>query len=308
MTRRNPSQYNWDKLEFDETLLTRHFTRMGGRKITGVSIHHMIVLNRDMNSPDALNACYNIWQDRPASAHYGVDGDFVRQFVWDGDYAWANANTWANNHLLSIEHANATLDAPGTNNDYVVDERTFTSGAKLSAYIHNYYELKPQLDPKFTGRGYSQNSTVFSHGQLSNSGTACPGPYMKRNIHRYFDLMMDMYNTIKHGKPMPKPVTPVRSSPQPGKKSNEAIAREVIQGVWGNGQERVKRLSSAGYNPQTIQNMVNTLVSTRKSNTQVAQEVIKGIWGNNPDRHRRLVAAGYDYNAIQREVNRILGG
>lgn len=44
------------------------------------------------------------------------------------------------------------------------------------------------------------------------------------------------------------------------KKSNEQIAREVIQGLWGNGQDRRKRLSQAGYNPDTIQALVNKMM------------------------------------------------
>lgn len=310
MTRRAPHEYNWNKLEFDETLLTKHFTPLSGRKITGVSIHHMIVLNRDMNKPDALDACYNIWMDRPASANYGVDGDFVRQFVWDKDFAWANANTWANNHLISIEHANATLDLPGTDNDYVVDERTFYTGAKLTAFVLLLNDLTPRLDPRFNGRGFDKSSTIFSHGQLSDSGTACPGPFMRRNINRYFDIVNDIYSTAKRGgKIETAPANPQRSVPQPAKKSPEAVAREVIQGVWGNGSDRFNRLAQAGYNPQQIQNMVNTILSNARTNTnKIAREVIRGDWGNGADRYRRLTDAGLNPHQVQAEVNRILLG
>lgn len=43
----------------------------------------------------------------------------------------------------------------------------------------------------------------------------------------------------------------------PAKKTNEIIASEVIAGLWGNGNERKKRLADAGYNYQTIQAIVN---------------------------------------------------
>ena len=46
----------------------------------------------------------------------------------------------------------------------------------------------------------------------------------------------------------------------PSKKSNEEIAREVIQGKWGNGAARKKRLTEAGYNYSAIQAIVNKLV------------------------------------------------
>jgi hypothetical protein len=43
------------------------------------------------------------------------------------------------------------------------------------------------------------------------------------------------------------------------KKSNEAIAKEVLEGKWGNGQDRINRLTSAGYNYNAIQNIVNAI-------------------------------------------------
>ena len=45
-----------------------------------------------------------------------------------------------------------------------------------------------------------------------------------------------------------------------GKKSNETIAREVIQGKWGNGTDRKNRLASAGYDYKEIQRIVNRLL------------------------------------------------
>lgn len=42
-----------------------------------------------------------------------------------------------------------------------------------------------------------------------------------------------------------------------GKKSNEEIANEVIRGDWGNGQDRINRLTAAGYDYNAIQAIVN---------------------------------------------------
>lgn len=38
------------------------------------------------------------------------------------------------------------------------------------------------------------------------------------------------------------------------------VAKEVIQGVWGNGMERKKKLSDGGYDYTIIQSLVNTLL------------------------------------------------
>ena len=45
----------------------------------------------------------------------------------------------------------------------------------------------------------------------------------------------------------------------PKKKTNEEIAREVIQGKWGNGAARKKRITDAGYNYSIIQALVNKM-------------------------------------------------
>ena len=44
------------------------------------------------------------------------------------------------------------------------------------------------------------------------------------------------------------------------KKSIDEIAKEVIAGKWGNGQDRKKRLTEAGYDYNTVQNKVNKLL------------------------------------------------
>jgi len=43
----------------------------------------------------------------------------------------------------------------------------------------------------------------------------------------------------------------------------EEIARQVIQGKWGNGQDRKNRLTAAGYDYNTVQGMVNSILSGR---------------------------------------------
>ena len=89
------------------------------------------------------------------------------------------------------------------------------------------------------------------------------------------------------------------------KKSNEEIASEVIEGKWGNGEERKNRLTNAGYNYSDIQKIVNQKLN-KKSNEEIAKEVIGGKWGNQPERQKRLEKAGYNYKEIQKLVNEML--
>ena len=49
-------------------------------------------------------------------------------------------------------------------------------------------------------------------------------------------------------------------SAAPAKKSVDTLAKEVIQGKWGNGEERKKRLTAAGYDYYAVQKRVNEIL------------------------------------------------
>lgn len=106
----------------------------------------------------------------------------------------------------------------------------------------------------------------------------------------------------------PKPPAPKPPAPKPVKKSNEAVAAEVVAGLWGNGNARVAKLKAAGYNPILIQVLVNKKIKGDglKSMNVIVAEVIAGEWGNGDARKQRLKAAGYNYAAVQAEVNKRL--
>lgn len=43
----------------------------------------------------------------------------------------------------------------------------------------------------------------------------------------------------------------------------EETAREVIKGKWGNGEDRIKRLTNAGYDAKLVQEFVNAILYNR---------------------------------------------
>jgi GH25 family lysozyme M1 (1,4-beta-N-acetylmuramidase) len=68
--------------------------------------------------------------------------------------------------------------------------------------------------------------------------------------------------------PVPQP------TPVPVKKTNEEIADEVIRGLWGNGEDRVKRLTNAGYDYNAIQAIVNKKMGGGSTPIKVGDSVI----------------------------------
>lgn len=123
------------------------------------------------------------------------------------------------------------------------------------------------------------------------------------------------YGLKLKGSPTPAPAPSPKPAPTPSsKKSNTEIAKEVIQGKWGNGAERKKRLEDAGYDYAAVQKEVERLLyepekkPAKKSVDEVAREVIAGKWGNGAKRVYNLTKAGYNYYAVQKRVNKLLKG
>lgn len=104
----------------------------------------------------------------------------------------------------------------------------------------------------------------------------------------------------------PKYDVEVSTTPITSTKTIDELAREVLNGKWGNGSDRKTRLTKAGYNYDVVQSRVNEIVSGKKSVNEIAREVIAGKWGNGSDRKKRLTKAGYAYATVQAEVNRLL--
>lgn len=103
--------------------------------------------------------------------------------------------------------------------------------------------------------------------------------------------------------PTPAPKPPVTTPPK--RKTGQQLAQEVLDGKWGNGNDRIQNLRKEGYNAEAVQNEVN-LVLTRRNVTKLAREVIDRKWGDGEDRVKRLKAAGWDPQTVQNEVNRLL--
>ena len=116
-------------------------------------------------------------------------------------------------------------------------------------------------------------------------------------------------NISGYGRPRYDAEQTKEETPKEEPKTITQVAREVLKGKWGNGADRRKRLTEAGYDYEAVQKEVNRLYNSSKNTksvSELANEVIQGKWGAGDDRKKRLTEAGYDYDAVQNEVNRLL--
>lgn len=84
---------------------------------------------------------------------------------------------------------------------------------------------------------------------------------------------------LKYANSTATPSTPSKPV-EPPKKSNEEIANEVIDGKWGNGEDRKNRLTAAGYNYQAVQDIVNAKLGINKKVLKVGTNVKTIATGN----------------------------
>ena len=138
---------------------------------------------------------------------------------------------------------------------------------------------------------------------------------------RYFatlgNTVDEMLGQVSDGPTVQETTVPAKASVNTSNqgKSSETVAQEVLQGLWGNGQDRYDNLTNAGYDADHIQDLVNSMLSgdstgdsTSANLDSVAQEVLQGLWGNGQERYDSLTNAGYDAQAVQDRVNSLLNG
>lgn len=111
----------------------------------------------------------------------------------------------------------------------------------------------------YIGKEVTRNGKVYNCIECTGSfGGGIVYSYVAKTGSRYSFKGGTRSGTWTHHGLMTKWVSYPKITTE--KKTNEQIAREVIDGKWGNGIERKTRLQSAGYNYTEIQSLVNQLL------------------------------------------------
>lgn len=203
-----------------------NYQKGNNRKIKYIVIHYV-------GATGGAEANCNYFQNfyRAASAHYfvGHQGE-VWQCVEDKDIAWhCGALKYKHNECRNANSIGIEMCCRKSGNWYF-EPKTIASTIDLVKELMARYNI-----PK---------ENVIRHYDVT--GKQCPEPYV-RNIADWNSFKAQLVSTSK-------PTTAA-------KKTTEELAREVIQGKWGNGQERKDRLAKAGYDYKTIQARVNAILS-----------------------------------------------
>ena len=236
---------------------------------------------------------------RQASCNYGIGPDGrVGMYVEEKNRSWCSSSNANDQRAITIECASDTF------HPYAMNDKVYATLIELCTDICRRNGKKKLL--WFADKNKSLNyipaadeMVLTVHRWFANK--SCPGDWL---YSRLSDVAAKVTANLSSAS---TPTIPSTS------KTTEEVAKEVIAGKWGNGEDRKQRLTAAGYDYSLIQAKVNELMGTStpvpsKSIDELAREVIQGKWGNGEERKNRLISAGYDYSAVQAKVNELMGG
>jgi len=134
------------------------------------TIHGIVIHHAASTSLDSVGQAFSQW-GRNGSAHYGVCGTQIHQYVREEDCAW-HCGDWAgNNCTIGIETVNST-GAP----TWLVSEESFNTLAKLCADIAKRNGLgRVKFGPD------DVYPTLSAHRDWS--ATYCPGDYLYNRMN-----------------------------------------------------------------------------------------------------------------------------
>lgn len=259
-------------------------------KIDTVSIHCVV----GQCSVETLGSIFAS-ASKEASSNYGIGyGGRIGMYVEEKDRSWCTSSASNDNRAITIEVASDTY------HPYRVNDVAYKSLIKLLVDICKRNGIKRLVwsTNKSERMNHLNGCNMTVHRDYANK--SCPGDYLynlhgqiakevnaqlgsgtssmaKKTLYRVRKSWKDAksqkgaFNDLSNAKKCAdknigysvfdengKSVYTPKSS---GKKSVDAIAKEVIQGKWGNGTDRKNRLTKAGYNYNTVQKRVNEILS-----------------------------------------------
>lgn len=250
-------------------------------KIDTITIHHMA-------GNLSVETCGEVFypKSRQASSNYGVDSKGrVGMYVEEKNRSWCSSSPSNDHRAITIEVAN---DEFGGN--WHVSDKALEKTIELCVDICKRNGIKKL---NYTG---DTRGNLTKHEWFAN--TNCPGPYLgskfpyiasevnkrlgiketsKQNYSSSLYRVRKSWQDVKSQKGAFRILDNAKNCADKNEgyfvfddrgnkvypkayKSIDSIAREVIRGEWGNGEDRKRRLTKAGYDYYKVQKRVNEIL------------------------------------------------
>lgn len=142
--------------------------------------------------------------------------------------------------LFGIKGKGSTLKTVEyINGKYVNTTASFKAYPSLAASVHGYFDLITGL-PRYSG-AVNQSDALTAITAIKNGGYATDPSYVPKIMSIINQYHLTQYDNV-----------PTYNL--------DDIARKVIRGEFGNGQDRINRLTAAGYDAAAVQKRVNQLL------------------------------------------------
>lgn len=230
-----------------------------------------------------------------ASSNYGVDKDGrVGLYVEECNRSWCTSSRDNDNRAITIEVAS------DTKHPYAVTDKAYNALIELVADIckrngKNKILWFADKEKTLAYEPKSNEMVMTVHRWFANK--SCPGEYL---YSRHQDIANKVNAMLNAPEETPEEETDIlyrvqigayrikanaqaqlvkaktagftdafiveahvpkeKEEPKPVLKSIDEVAREVLQGKWGNGADRKQRLTAAGYDYAAVQKRVNELL------------------------------------------------
>ncbi len=267
-----------NSLLIQDKILSPNHSGKRTEKICKIAIHHAAGVINGRNLASLF-----VSKKRKASSNYclGSDGVIIL-CVDEQNRAWTTSSSWCDNRAVTIEVGNSTCAPQWLISNYVLKRLI-----DLVTDICRRNEIYPCT---YTG---GKDGVLQKHEWYKN--TNCPGPYLGS---KFPYIANEVNKRLRGNKTVSKPTgglyrvrkswSDVKSQKgafknldnakrcadrfglqvfdangkmvYPVGKTIDQLAREVISGKWGNGEERKRRLTQVGYNYKEVQRRVNQLV------------------------------------------------
>ena len=190
--------------------------------------------------------------------HKDASGKYCPRELLDGK----NGITWAKFKQMVQGNTNVSKPVkPSTNNpkpapsksieqlaDEVIAGKHGTGEARKKALGSNYQAVQNLVNKKLGAKPASKPSkSIEQLAQEVIAGKHGTGDARKKSLGSQYQAVQKRVNQIL-------------GAGGSNRKSIDTIAREVIDGKWGNDPERSRRLRNAGYDAKAVQRRVNQLL------------------------------------------------
>ena len=206
--------------------INKLLTKVNFKKVYNKSNKYIVIHYVGATGGAKDNCRYFEKEYRGASAHYfvGHNGE-VWQCVEDKNVSWhCGANVYKHPYCRNSNSIGIEMCCYMLNGKWCFDEKTVASTLELVKELMKKYNIP--------------EANVIRHYDVT--GKVCPEPFVSNAT---------AWNNFKAKLKPTKTVVNITS-----------IAKEVINGKWGNGDTRKKRLTDAGYNYAEVQAEVNRLL------------------------------------------------